>query len=61
MLNWNLLAAFTSVVGEVQTGDIMKSLELMGKGMLSIFIVMLLIYLVVFLLNFFTGDKHKGN
>lgn len=57
MLNWNLLTAFTSVVGEVKSVDIEKSFELMGKGMLGIFLVMLLIFLVIFLLNRFTGSE----
>lgn len=59
MLNWNLLTAFYSVVGEVKSVDISKSLELMGKGMLGIFVVMLLIFLVIVLLNRFTGSN-KG-
>lgn len=57
MLNWNLLVAFTSIVGDVQGADIEKSLELMGKGMLGIFIVMLLIYFVIFVLNKSTGKR----
>jgi hypothetical protein len=60
MLNFNLLAvAFTSVVGDVQSADISKSLELMGKGMLGIFIVMLLIYLVIAILNKVTGKNEE--
>jgi hypothetical protein len=52
MLNWNLLAvAFTSLVGQVESGDITKSFALMGKGMLGIFIVMLLIYFVIYILG----------
>ena len=52
MLHLNLLAvAFTSLVGDVQSGDIEKSFALMGKGMLGIFIVMLLIYLVIVVLD----------
>ena len=52
MLHFNLLAvAFTSLVGDVQSGDIAKSFALMGKGMLGIFIVMLLIYLVIVVLD----------
>ena len=47
-MNFNLLAvAFRSLLGEVQSVDISNSLELMGKGMLGIFIVMLLIFLVI--------------
>ncbi|NLJ31165.1 MAG: hypothetical protein GX424_06150 [Clostridiales bacterium] len=59
MLNWNFLAAFTSVIGAVQNEDIAKSFRLMGFGMLGIFIVMLLIYLVILALNKATGRK-KG-
>ena len=60
MMNFNLLAvAFTSVVGDVQSADISKSLELMGKGMLGIFIVMLLIYLVIAVLNKVTGKNEE--
>ncbi|HHV31421.1 OadG-related small transporter subunit [Caproiciproducens sp. LBM24188] len=59
LLNWNFLTAFTSVVGEVKNADITKSFELMGKGMLGIFVVMLLIYLVIVLLNRFTGSNKE--
>ena len=59
MLNWNLLTAFTSLLGDVKGADISKSLELMGKGMLGIFIVMLLIYLVIAILNKTTQDKKE--
>lgn len=59
MMNWNFLAAFTSVIGVVQNEDIAKSFKLMGFGMLGIFIVMLLIYLVIVGLNGATGNK-KG-
>lgn len=59
ILNWNYLTAFTSVVGNVKSEDISRSLELMGKGMAGIFVVMLLIYLVIVLLNRFTGGKKE--
>ena len=60
MLHFNLLAvAFTSVVGNVKNEDISKSFELMGKGMLGIFIVMLLIYLVIAVLNKVTGKNEE--
>lgn len=59
MMNWNFLTAFTSVIGVVQNEDITKSFKLMGFGMLGIFIVMLLIYLVILGLNRATG-KRKG-
>ncbi len=56
----NLLAkAFDSALGPVQTEDIMKSLELMGKGMLGIFVVMVLIFILIFCLNRFTGNKKE--
>lgn len=58
MLNWNLLVAFTSILGDVHSADVEKSLELMGKGMLDIFIVMLLIFLVIVILNKTTHDKN---
>ena len=58
MLNWNLLAvAFTSILGDVSVEDIGKSLKLMGLGMLGIFIVMLILYLVIFILNKTTAEK----
>ncbi len=60
MLNWNLMAvAFTSLVGPVESNDISKSFSLMGKGMLGIFIVMLLIYLVIFILSKIPGGKNE--
>ncbi|XOQ48387.1 MAG: Flp1-like domain-containing protein [Eubacteriales bacterium] len=59
MLNFNLLTvAFTSLLGNVTNEDIDKSLRLMGLGMLGIFIVMLLIYLVTIILNNTTKDKN---
>lgn len=61
MLNWNLLAvAFTSIMGSVSGDDIGKSLKLMGFGMLGIFVVMLVIYLVIFILNKTTTEKKIG-
>ncbi len=58
MMHMNLLAAFTSLIGDVQNADINRSFELMGKGMLGIFIVMLLIYTVIIVLGKTTGkDK----
>ncbi len=60
MTNWNLLTAFTSIMGDVQNVDISKSFQLMGMGMLGIFIVMLLIYLVIVVLNKTTGGR-KNN
>ena len=54
-----LAKAFDSALGPVQTEDIMKSLELMGKGMLGIFVVMVLIFVLIFCLNRFTGNKKE--
>jgi len=51
------LTAFQSVMGEVKSSDIGASFNLMGRGMLGIFIVMLLIYLVIYILNRVTGKK----
>ena len=53
-----LLAAYQGPVGQVSRENIDYSLELMGKGMAGIFVVMLLIFLVIVLLNRFTkkGD-----
>ena len=48
---WMLLTAFTSVLGEVKSEELVRSLELMGKGMLGILVVMLLIFVVIVLLN----------
>lgn len=60
MMNFFALAtAFRSVLGDVQSEDIWKSLELMGKGMLGIFIVMVLIFLLIVLLNRFTKKKEE--
>ncbi len=52
-----LSVMFTSLLGEVQNEDVMRSLELMGKGMLGIFIVMVLIFLVIVILNKATKKK----
>lgn len=62
MLNLNLLTvAFTSLLGNVSSEDIGKSLRLMGLGMLGIFIVMLLIYLVTVILNKTAKEKNDEN
>ena len=54
----NLLAkAFDSALGPVQTEDIMKSLELMGKGMLGIFVVIVVIAVLVYLLTKISSRK----
>ena len=54
-----LAKAFDSALGPVQTEYIMSALELMGKGMLGIFIVMVLIFILIFCLNRFTGNKKE--
>lgn len=54
-----LAKAFDSALGPVRTEDIMSALELMGKGMLGIFIVMVLIFILIFCLNRFTGNKKE--
>jgi hypothetical protein len=54
-----LLPAFRSVMGEVTQQDIFPSLELMGKGMLGILVVMILIFLVIKGLNAVSGSKKK--
>ncbi len=55
-----LLPAFKSAMGEVSQLDISRSLELMGKGMLGILVVMVLIFLVIKGLNTATGSKKKN-
>lgn len=52
-----LTRAFNSIIGPVQSEDISKSLQLMGKGMFGIFIVMLLIYALIACLNHSTSNK----
>ncbi len=52
-----LTVLFRSVLGDVQSEDLWSSLELMGKGMIGIFVVMLLIALVILILNKTTKNK----
>lgn len=47
-------------MGNVSGDDIGKSLKLMGMGMLGIFIVMLVIFLVIVVLNKATAEKKDG-
>ena len=54
-----LTKAFDSILGPVQMNAIWKSLELMGKGIMGIFIVMVLIFILIFCLNRFTGNKKE--
>jgi len=59
MTHLNIMAVlFKSLMGEVGSGDVARSFQLMGKGMLGIFIVMLLIFAVIVVLNKSTGT-HK--
>ena len=51
------LTAYQGLMGDVKGSDIGVSFGLMGRGMLGIFIVMLLIYLVIYILNRVTGKK----
>ena len=59
MFQWNLLTAYPGPVGPVRSADIFAALRVMGKGMLGIFIVMLLIYLVTYILNRTAGKGNK--
>ena len=52
-----LLTAYQGLVGPVESESIGRSLELLGKGMVGIFVVMLLIYLIISVLNRATGRK----
>lgn len=54
-----LSIAFQSLLGPVSSENIDHSLELMGKGMLGIFIVMVLIYALIVGLDKVTGGKAK--
>lgn len=52
--------AFNSALGPVDLEDIWKSLRLMLEGMLGIFVVMALIFLVIFILSR-TFDRKKDD
>ena len=54
-----LAIAFQSVIGPVESDAIDHSLELMGKGMRGIFIVMVLIYALIVGLDKVTGGKKE--
>jgi hypothetical protein len=56
-MNRIFLTAYQGPMGAVKSSDIGASLRLMGKGMLGIFIVMLLIFLVIVILNKLSGRK----
>ena len=55
----NMELNFDSLIGPVLNENIMKSLWLAFEGMVGIFIVMGLIYLVVILLNIIFNKKKK--
>lgn len=50
---------YRGILGSVSKADVGSSLELMGKGMLGVFVVMLLIYLVIIILNKIGRSKDK--
>ena len=52
--------AFNSSLGPVDLEDIWKSLRLMLEGMVGIFVVMVLIFLVIFILSR-TFDRKKDD
>jgi Na+-transporting methylmalonyl-CoA/oxaloacetate decarboxylase gamma subunit len=45
----------------MNTQDVLYALEIMGKGMLSIFIVILILTFIVMLLGKFAGKKKKSD
>ncbi len=55
----NMELNFDSLIGSVLNENIMKSLWLAFEGMVGIFIVMGLIYLIVILLNIVFNKKKK--
>ena len=52
--------AFQSALGPVDLEDIWRSLRLMLEGMVGIFVVMVLIFLVIFILSR-TFDRKKDD
>ena len=52
--------AFNSALGPADLEDIWKSLRLMLEGMVGIFVVMVLIFLVIFILSR-TFDRKKDD
>lgn len=54
-----MAADFQSLMGVVKTDDLIGSLWLLLQGMVGIFIVMVVIFLVIFLLRKFTSSKKK--
>ncbi len=51
---------FDSAMGPVDSAVLMNALKLMLFGMVSIFIVIVLIYLVIYILNKATGKKKEA-
>ncbi len=56
---FGFLAAYAGPAGPVSSADVLTALGLMGKGMLGIFIVMALIYLLTYILNRTTGKDGR--
>lgn len=52
----------TSASGEAAAvkDGVMKTIEIMGKGMLGIFVVMIMIYVVIAVLGKLTGNKKES-
>ena len=60
-MQYNFLdTAFNSALGPVDLEDIWKSLRLMREGLVGIFVVMVLIFLVIFILSR-TFDRKKDD
>lgn len=57
---YNFLDTAFSALGPVDLEDIWKSLRLMLEGMVGIFVVMVLIFLVIFILSR-TFDRKKDD
>ncbi len=55
------LLDFNSLIGIVHTADIKNSLWLMLQGMVGIFLVMLIIYLVIVILSKVSSKKIDNN
>lgn len=55
-----LNTAFNSALGPVDMEDVWRSLRLMLEGMVGIFVVMVLIFLVIFILSK-TFDRKKDD
>lgn len=51
----------TSVDSNKETSDFSKTIEILWKGMLAIFVAIGVIYLFIILLNYFNNLKGKKN